>query len=167
MPTPQVGGEVDAQCTRCKMPLGHTILAMVGSRIARVRCNTCQGEHAYHSTGGESTPPRALKKKKPPTRPRAKAEAQAAADGGDLDTLLRGKDISRPRRYSPKDEFTKGDVLESSAFGLGIVLNIRGDRFDALFREGVKTLAQRKGQGLPIAKRLSEAPAAEGPGDEG
>lgn len=48
---PRVGGEVDAACTKCKMLLGHTILAMVGSRIARVRCNTCQGEHNFRTSG--------------------------------------------------------------------------------------------------------------------
>ena len=26
----KVGGDVDAWCTRCKMNLGHTVLAMVG-----------------------------------------------------------------------------------------------------------------------------------------
>ena len=30
MATHRVGGEVDASCTRCKMELAHTILAMVG-----------------------------------------------------------------------------------------------------------------------------------------
>ena len=33
----RVGGDIDASCTRCKMILGHTILAMVGSKPARVR----------------------------------------------------------------------------------------------------------------------------------
>jgi hypothetical protein len=39
----RVGGEVDAFCSSCKLVLGHTILAMVGERIAKVRCNTCAG----------------------------------------------------------------------------------------------------------------------------
>ena len=39
MATHRVGGEVDATCTRCKMELAHTILAMVGPKIIRVRCN--------------------------------------------------------------------------------------------------------------------------------
>src|SRR2546422_898504 len=49
----RVGGDIDAWCTRCKMNLGHTILALVGTRPARVRCNTCHGEHNYRRDGGD------------------------------------------------------------------------------------------------------------------
>src|SRR5262245_65118967 len=56
MPTHKVGGEVDAFCTRCKMTLAHTILAMVGQTIARVQCNTCGGQHAYRSAPGTTKP---------------------------------------------------------------------------------------------------------------
>ena len=52
----KVGGEVDVFCTRCKMELGHTILAMVGQTIARVQCNTCRGQHAYRAAPGTSKP---------------------------------------------------------------------------------------------------------------
>ena len=52
----KVGGDIDAWCTRCKMDLGHTILAMVGTKAARVRCNTCQGEHNYKATSGSGSP---------------------------------------------------------------------------------------------------------------
>ena len=55
MATHKVGGEVDAFCTRCKMTLAHTILAMVGTKIARVKCNTCGGDHAYRGEPGKST----------------------------------------------------------------------------------------------------------------
>ena len=41
------GDEVDSKCTKCKLILAHTIVAMVGDQIARVKCNTCGGEHAY------------------------------------------------------------------------------------------------------------------------
>ena len=56
MATHRVGGEVDAFCTRCKMSLAHTILAMVGTRIARVRCNTCGGDHAFRREPGSEAP---------------------------------------------------------------------------------------------------------------
>ena len=42
-----------------------------------------------------------------------------------------------------------------------MVLTIRGDRFDALFRSGIKTLAHKKGQPSHVAKRLAEAPRPE------
>src|SRR6266852_6391254 len=46
----RVGGDIDAFCTRCKMELGHTVLAMMGQKPVRVRCNTCGGEHKYRGT---------------------------------------------------------------------------------------------------------------------
>ena len=54
MATHKVGGEVDAFCTRCKMDLAHTILAMVGTKPVRVRCNTCGGDHAFRGPPGAS-----------------------------------------------------------------------------------------------------------------
>src|SRR5215475_1176125 len=54
MATYRVGGEVDATCTRCRMELAHTILAMVGQKIARVRCNTCGSDHVYRGTQSAS-----------------------------------------------------------------------------------------------------------------
>jgi hypothetical protein len=133
----QVGGDVDAFCTRCKMPLGHTILAMVGPRIARVRCNTCQGEHVYRKEA-----PGTAVRKRSATASGAKPPPRHTASS--LDALIEGRDISHPHRYSLKDLFTKGEVVDHPNFGVGVVVDVRGDRFDAVFREGVKTLAQRK-----------------------
>jgi len=151
--TPRVGGEVDASCTKCKMILGHTILAMVGSRIARVRCNTCQGEHNFRNGGERTRAPRAssaaLK------RPAARAAAVAAASGGDLDSLIKGKDISQPLRYNAGQAFDKDQVLQHPSFGLGVVIEVRGEKMDVMFDAGMKTLAHHRGSASPI-KRLPE-----------
>ena len=60
--THKVGGEIDAFCTRCRMTLAHTIMAMMGAKVARVQCNTCRGEHAYRSEPGTSRKPAASRK---------------------------------------------------------------------------------------------------------
>ena len=49
----KTGGEVDCFCTRCKMVLAHTILAMVGDRPARVKCNTCHTCLIYTSDAAD------------------------------------------------------------------------------------------------------------------
>ncbi len=132
---PRAGGEVDAFCSRCKLKLGATILAMVGARIARVRCNTCQNEHAYRASAKA-----AAKKKTASSARGVKAEARVL----DLDELLKGKDSTHPHRYSTGELFARGEVVEHLTFGTGVVVEIRGDRFDVLFRGGIKTLAQRR-----------------------
>ncbi len=135
--SPRVGGDVDAFCTKCKMVLGHTVLAMVGARTARVRCNTCQGEHAFRSSEPGST----LKTAKPR---RASSKAAPRDVAPSFDAMIEGRDISKPHRFSLNDIFVKGEVLDHPTFGVGVVLDVRGDRFDIVFKDGVKTLAQKK-----------------------
>lgn len=153
----RAGGEVDAFCSRCKLKLAHTILAMVGSRVARVRCNTCQGEHAYRAT--EKSP---VRKRGQSTSKPSKPEARVH----DLDELLSGKDVSRAHRYSTADLFGAGEVLDHPTFGVGVVIDVRGDRFDALFKGGLKTLAQRRAHAA-LTEHHERAAAPEMPDEPG
>jgi hypothetical protein len=43
----RLGDVIDDYCTRCRMIMNHGIVGMVGDEVAKVRCNTCQSEHAY------------------------------------------------------------------------------------------------------------------------
>lgn len=158
MSTPHVvGGEVDAYCTKCKLELGHTILAMVGTKLQRVRCNTCQGEHAFkaHAPG---TP---VKRK---AKPRSEARSGPRSSGQTLEELLRGRDASQPHRYKLIEVFVKGEVIDHPSFGTGVVVDVRGDRFDAVFQAGLKTLAQRKAI-TNFAKRQERAPMPDNAAD--
>jgi hypothetical protein len=130
----RVGGDVDAFCTRCKMDLGHTILAMVGTKPVRVRCNTCQGEHAFRGA------PAAKKGSWVPASERA-----AKATVTSWEALLQKKDLSRARRYSAKDRYQTDDVLEHPVFGIGLVQEVRGDKIAVAFKADVKTLVHAKG----------------------
>ena len=132
----RVGGDIDAFCTRCKMELGHTILAMVGKRPVRVRCNTCGGEHNYRSSS--AAPPR--KGSWVPASERASRTAVTS-----WEALLREKDVSRARRYSVKERFQADDILEHPVFGIGLVQEVRGDKISVAFKADVKTLVHGKG----------------------
>src|SRR5438552_17878724 len=105
----RVGGAVCAFCTRCKMELGHTILAMVGQKPARVRCNTCGGEH---NSRGTSAPAR-----KGSWAPASERTARPAVTS--WEALLREKDVSRARRYSAEERLATDDGLEQRGFGTG------------------------------------------------
>jgi hypothetical protein len=158
----KVGGDVDAYCTKCKMLLGHTILAMVGKRIARVRCNTCQGEHAYKAGPPGVKAPRA----RAAAAPREKAEVRPFSD------LLAGKDMASARRYSARETFKEGDVLQHPTFGPGLVQGARGDKIDVVFESGEKKLVHGLAAGTkapvefdkPGRRSTEEAPAAPGSG---
>jgi hypothetical protein len=130
----RVGGDIDAFCTRCKLELGHTVLAMVGSKPVRVRCNTCGGEHTYR---GRS--PATRKTSWVPASERATRPAVTS-----WEALLREKDVSRARRYSAKDRYQRDDLLQHPVFGIGLVQEVRGDKISVAFKADVKTLVHRK-----------------------
>jgi hypothetical protein len=163
MATHKVGGEVDAFCLRCKLNLAHTILAMVGTKIARVRCNTCGGDHAFRSTPSRT---------RAPAQPRAGHERVVIS----FEQQLAGKDISHAPKYSPKDAYGVNQVIDHPTFGLGIVAAVREDKVDVVFKAAQKTLVHGRGEStaprpafhppIAIADESSErrhgAPAAAG-----
>src|SRR5215831_15699747 len=111
MPPHRVAGEVDAFCTRCKLTLAHTILAMVGTKIARVRCNTCGGDHVYRappgvtdraSSSGSGRAARTSTSSSAPT----KAEKIIIS----FEEQLATKDVAHASKYSPKDTYQLDQV---------------------------------------------------------
>ena len=151
---PRTGGEVDAFCNRCKLNLAHTILALVGTKIVRVRCNTCMGEHAYRGPQVQS----AAQSFRAP-RPSRAAAPKAEKAVQSFAARVEAKDPSRARRYSPKDAYQVEDLVDHPTFGLGIVSAVRGDKVDVAFKAFEKTLVHRRG--LPAG--TSDAPAPAGP----
>lgn len=131
----KTGGEVDSACTKCKMTLAHTILAMVGSRPVRVQCNTCGGQHNYRAP--EGTPA--------PVKPRAassgttKTAERTTKTRVTFDEAL-GQRGGLSREYSPKTRYIVDEVLSHPVFGRGFVSAVRNDKIDVTFRAGVKTL---------------------------
>lgn len=155
MASHKVGGEVDAFCTKCKMTLAHTILAMVGTKVARVRCNTCMGEHAYRGAPGSASKPRASK-------PRGPSKEEKIIIG--WEQRLAGKDLASAPKYSPQETFAVDQVLNHPTFGIGIVSAVRGDKVEVAFKGDTKTLIHGRGGGAPAAKPAYEAPKGRRPG---
>ncbi len=129
----KVGDDIDAWCTRCKLVLGHTILAMVETRAARVRCNTCQGEHNYKAAAAEP--------KKGSWEPAVDRERRLAKPVvTSWEALLARKDVTRARRYTVKERFEMDDVLDHPVFGIGLVQEVTGDKMRVAFKADTKLL---------------------------
>jgi hypothetical protein len=132
----KVGGEIDAICTRCKMLLAHTILAMVGVTPKRVRCNTCMGEHVYRA---------------PADAPKAKPAARAATAEARTERVRLGfaeqitTKIGAGKPYSPKAKFIVDEVVLHPTFGRGYVETVREDKIDIVFATGMRTLVHGRG----------------------
>jgi hypothetical protein len=121
----KVGGEVDALCSKCELTLAHTVIAMVGARPAKVRCNTCQGEHRYRPPVGAATATSVVKKK-------------AARPPREKKVLLTFEELLAahkrpPVPYSLRRRFVVDDVLDHPTFGRGFVNAVRIDKIDVTF----------------------------------
>lgn len=163
MAIPKVGGEVDAFCTRCKMDLAHTILAMVGTKIVRVRCNTCGGDHAFRGAPGTTDkPPRASSSRAASSKAERPEKVVIS-----FEEQLAGKDIANAPKYSPKDAYKVDQVIQHPTFGLGLVTAVRGDKMDVAFKAETKTLVHARG-GAPTERPSFHPPAAKlaGPADK-
>ena len=124
--TMRVGGEVDSFCGKCKMVLAHTVLAMVGAAVARVRCNTCGSDHAFRRTPGAAVPARTGTR---PARVVLGFEEQIQARGA-----------ATAREYSPRATFAVDELISHPIFGLGIVRAVRRDKVDVAFKAAERTL---------------------------
>ncbi|RKH63385.1 hypothetical protein [Corallococcus aberystwythensis] len=165
MATLKVGGEVDAQCTRCKMNLAHTILAMVGPKIVRVRCNTCGGDHAFRGTAGLTDRPTKTAATRAPRAASGTTRAEKVVIS--FDDQLAGKDIASAPKYSPKDTYKVDQVIHHPTFGVGLVTAVRGDKVDLTFRSDTKTLVHGRG-GVPVDRPAFSPPTNKqsGPADK-
>jgi hypothetical protein len=126
--TTRVGGDVDSFCGKCKFVLAHTVLAMVGKTIARVRCNTCGTDHAFRRAPGGS-PAAPTRTNTRPTRVVVSFAAQIEARGP-----------STARAYTPSATFQVDELIAHPTFGLGIVRAVRRDKVDVAFKAAERTL---------------------------
>lgn len=129
------GKEVDAWCTRCRMDLGHRIVAMVGSVPKRVVCMTCGSEHNYRAPKGEEAPAKPVRQKAG-AKPRASAKTSARATWENQ--VRSGKPI---RPYSTGTVFAEGQLIDHKKFGLGHVVQlVSPNKIIVAFESGERTL---------------------------
>jgi hypothetical protein len=108
-----VGSDVEAYCTKCKMVLAHTVVAMQGLKPRRVKCNTCNGEHNYRPT----KPVAKTAAKKAEKTPRATSKKTRQS----WDEVMHEASGKPHKTYSMSGSFGEGDWIEHNTFGLGCV----------------------------------------------
>jgi hypothetical protein len=132
---PAPGKEVDAYCGKCKLELAHVIIAMKGSKIARVECKTCHAVHAYRGSAPAPRKPRAGGKK-----------TKAALTVTEYDRLIEGRDLSGAKPYRPATTFAADDIINHATFGLGVVIKVLSDqKIEVGFPVGIKVLVHDRG----------------------
>jgi len=145
------GSEIDAWCTKCKMILGHRIVALVGAQPARVICMTCGSEHNYRkaSPGNQSTTlvrrtrdgvvtelNRAGAKKS--EGPKSTSSKPRTSDWEDK---VLGQPVTAFTRYNITRSLTQGELVSHPKFGDGYVATLlEGNKVAIVFRDGTRTL---------------------------
>ncbi|KPK02823.1 MAG: hypothetical protein AMK71_01030 [Nitrospira bacterium SG8_35_4] len=133
--THATGEYITAWCTKCKLELGHTIVAMVENVPKRVKCNTCNGEHNYRTGPATSNRIKSIHAKR-----KTKARETKYHE-----YMMRLSDdrLSNVKKYMTKGNFEKDDVVEHPKFGTGIVVSvIHFNKIEVFFKDGPKLLAQ-------------------------
>lgn len=143
------GNTIDAQCTRCRADRQHTIVAMIGENVVRVRCDSCQSEHRFHppASGAQSSNRKTAKSKKNSSAaPVSDRRLKTAIARNNLEWLEAVQERSSQTAipYSMDELFHANDLIEHPLFGLGIVQKISQSRkMEILFKEGRKILRCR------------------------
>jgi hypothetical protein len=121
--SPQLGGDIDAYCGKCKETREHVIAALnAKGGIERVQCRTCQSNHLYRERQPKAASTRTT------SRTSKKDQLSNIDENGPL------------RAYSMQERFAAGDRVEHPKFGLGVVVEVRSGKIDVKFGKELKTL---------------------------
>ncbi len=150
----RAGGEVDSWCTKCRMWLGHRIVAMVGPAPRKVECQTCGSHHLYRphppgeapKAGGSGAERRVVGGSAPrPARVSHVTRAEAARVEREKvwERATVGKALADFKRYDVGATFREGDLVRHTKFGDGVVTRVLDARkVEVMFRDETRTLAQ-------------------------
>lgn len=132
------GDQIDSGCLKCKDVTNHTIVALVGEKIAKVQCNVCGGRHNYRSP----QPAAAIKKsgvKKAAGKSSSSLAVRRAADN--FTKILKGQGVDGAIPYATTTIFSKDDLINHPTFGLGVVTaTIPPNKIELTFNEGPRIL---------------------------
>lgn len=138
------GGEIDAWCTRCRLDLGHRIVALVDDRPKRVVCMTCGSEHNYRAPKSRERAS-AGRREAAPRKARGGAKPKASAARAEWEARVNGQALAAFTRYSMTQSYRVDQLIVHKKFGEGYVAAIPdSDKVTIVFRDGEKTLAQNR-----------------------
>jgi hypothetical protein len=105
--------------------------------IAKVKCNTCLTLHAYKdpSVSSKQNKTRTKKTLMNPSKIISVSDLW-------MEKMSSTKKKSTP--YSMDLKFLKGDIIDHTKFGPGIVEKVVDDKIEVIFRHEIKTLVHNK-----------------------
>ncbi len=135
--TYSTGESIDSWCSKCKLELGHTIVAIVDNAPKKVKCNTCNSQHNFRSK------PLSKSRKKSATTSRKRKSKETTYEEYFL--RLQNSDPANSRTYDSKENYKEDEIIVHLRFGIGIVLSvIQTNKLKILFKDGPKLLIQNQ-----------------------
>lgn len=131
------GRDIEALCNKCG-DVWHVIVAMVGSKIAKVQCKECGAYHRYRDPSGKSSGAT--------SRRRSSSGAKTASKTPKQPQPTVEADTSKPiRPYSPREQYDVAERIDHPKFGIGVVqATVQGKTTVFFTAEGMKVLATAK-----------------------
>lgn len=125
----EVGKEIEAYCTKCKIDRLHVIESLkTDGTINRVLCRTCGGSHQFRRPKSEAAGAR----RSPRTTARRRAKGAV---------ILTPEEAAGAKRYTMDGHFEVGDIIRHTTFGSGKVVEVRSDgKIEVGFETGGKLL---------------------------
>lgn len=132
----KVAEEIISYCTKCRIDLAHTVMAMQGDRVIRVICKTCRGEHAYRSPKGITDP------SMNPVKVKKESVAKTVVSMAEEWEKRMAEHRNTPvKDYSVKTGFKTGDRIEHPTFGTGLVeKTFHPNKIEVIFKTEIKLL---------------------------
>lgn len=132
------GKDVLSYCTKCRLNLSHTIVAMKDEKtFAKVQCNTCKSTHAYKDPSSSNA-------SKTRTKPKRSTGQTKIISIADLWMESLNKTTSKSQPYTIDHKYREGDVIDHTKFGPGIVQAVKDNTIQVVFRHDIKTLVHNK-----------------------
>jgi hypothetical protein len=102
----RLGDVIDDHCIKCRRLTNHSIVSMLGSEVAKVRCRSCYHEHTYLH---EQAPPskKDLKKAELFAAVLAQGGAPAAVTNGSDEEAAVAQAASAPREKASRARVKK------------------------------------------------------------
>ncbi len=130
---PTTGEEIVSYCTKCKLDLDHTIIAMKEDKVARVICRTCNGEHNYRDRS----------KKKAPAKKKSATPVKRRSSSKNPETLWKAA-LEKTQRaevpYNMSKTFKIDDIVLHKTFGKGVVLETAARKMTLIFEDKERML---------------------------
>ncbi len=128
------GDYVASRCTKCKEQTNHTIVAMVGTKVVRVECNTCGSVHNYHGEKAAKAP-KTTRTSTTSSKPRTTKYQR------DWEELMANVRPEEAIPYSMATPMRDGMLIQHPSFGLGQVISItKPNKMEVRFAGGIKLL---------------------------